>query len=250
MGFVVRTASVTVGFDLIAAKHLPGFDLPDDLMRRLVAQCDVLFISHTHWDHADPALAELFLDRGKPVVGPPDLWAGAPINARLTRLRRQPLLQQPVPVRAGRRTLHVIANPGFQNLKTGENVTNDVYVVGTPEGLVIAHTGDDNTFKPAGFTWVDPDHPQPHQGVDVLLLNDWTLQVPRTLRGYDPRLVVGGHFDELGHENVFARAPYWRGLLHAHKSPVPWLVMTWGESFDYDRRAFPAGTAAAAKQDP
>ena len=237
MGFVIRTKSATLGFDLTAARHLPGFTLPDELMKRLLAQCDVLFISHTHWDHADPVFAQNFIDAGKPVVGPPDLWAGYPINAKLTPLGRAAGKPQALQLKDGA-TLTVTVNPGFQHMKDGPDVTNNVYVVRTPDELCFAHTGDNNGYLPSGFEWIDEVHT--HGKVDVLLFNDWTQMVPRTLRGFDPNLVIAGHYDELGHENVWARAPYWRGLLHAEKSKVPWLVMAWGESYDYKPADFPA----------
>ena len=239
MGFVVRTRGVTLGFDLIRAKHLGPFAVADDVMKRIVDQCDVLFISHVHLDHADPWVAQTFIDQGKPVVAPPDLWTADPIHARLTRLKRAATLRQAVPVRGGHASIDVVVDPGFQAIKTGDGVTCNVYVVRTPEGLLVAHTGDNNTYRPTGSNWADPRAGP--QRIDVLLLNDWTMiQSPKALRGYDPRLVIAGHYDELGHDNVNARAPYWRGLIHARKSVYPWLVMTWGESFEYRRQAMPA----------
>ena len=246
MGFIVRTHTVTLGFDLIRAEHLGQFALPDALMKRIIDQCDILFISHVHLDHADPWVAQTFIDEGKPAVGPPDLWADQAINAHLTKLKRDSSLRQTVMLKGGRE-LSVITNPGFQNMKTGDSVPCNVYVVKTPDGLLIAHTGDNNAYKPAGMNWTDPQHP--NQQIDVLLLNDWTMTLaPRTLRGYNPRLVIAGHFDELGHANVNARAPYWRGLVHGGKSIYPWLVMTWGESFNYRRDAIPAGPPASLAQ--
>ena len=149
-----------------------------------------------------------------------------------------------MPLRGGDRQLSVIANPGFQNIKTGESVTNNVYVVKTPEGLLLAHTGDNNAYVPKGMNWTDPEHP--NQQIDILMLNDWTMTLaPKTMRGYNPRLVIAGHFDELGHANINARAPYWRGLIHGEKSIYPWLVMTWGESFDYRADALPPGPSGS-----
>ena len=52
-GFVVRTSSVTIGFDLVSGKstHVEGFSIEDAVMKKLIDQCDVLFISHRHSDH-------------------------------------------------------------------------------------------------------------------------------------------------------------------------------------------------------
>ena len=218
MGFVVRTRSVTLGFDLIPARHLPGFTLPDDLMKRLVDRCDVLFISHTHWDHADPELAQEFVSQGKPVVGPPDLWAAYAINAKLSPLNRQAGTEQRLLLKGGQRQLKVTVNPGFQHMKNGPDVTNNVYLVRTAEDICIGHTGDNNAYLPSGFEWIDEVHK--HGRVDILLFNDWTQMVPRTLRGFDPQLVIAGHFDELGHENIWAQGAVLAGTRSRRKVQV------------------------------
>ena len=71
MGFVVRTKSVTIGFDLIRGEWLgiDGFSVEKDEMSRLIDQCDVLFVSHYHSDHAEEWVAQSFVDQGKPVLG-------------------------------------------------------------------------------------------------------------------------------------------------------------------------------------
>jgi hypothetical protein len=62
-GFIIRTRSVTIGFDLISGKTLriDGFSIVDDDMRRLIKQCDVLFVSHYHGDHAEEWVAQSFI---------------------------------------------------------------------------------------------------------------------------------------------------------------------------------------------
>jgi len=54
-GFIIRTASVTVAFDLIRgySSRGEGFPISDEIMKEIVNQCDVLFISHRHGDHSD-----------------------------------------------------------------------------------------------------------------------------------------------------------------------------------------------------
>ncbi|MCP4711748.1 MAG: hypothetical protein GY869_24275, partial [Planctomycetes bacterium] len=63
-GFVVRTPAVTLGFDLIRghSAQADGFAVNDDLMKGIVDQCDIMFISHRHGDHADQWVAQAFLD--------------------------------------------------------------------------------------------------------------------------------------------------------------------------------------------
>lgn len=54
-GFIVRTASTTIAFDIVTGKHVNknGFLLPDEVVEEIARQCDILFISHVHADHAD-----------------------------------------------------------------------------------------------------------------------------------------------------------------------------------------------------
>ncbi len=75
-GFVVKSKSVTLGFDLIRGKSAgaEGFLISEEYMDRLIKQCDVLFISHYHGDHAEEWVAQSFIDQGKPVVAPSQVW--------------------------------------------------------------------------------------------------------------------------------------------------------------------------------
>ncbi len=74
-GFLIRTRTVTIGFDLVRGKsvRVEEFSIGNDDMSRLIDQCDVLFISHYHGDHAEDWVAQSFIDQGKPVVAPPAL---------------------------------------------------------------------------------------------------------------------------------------------------------------------------------
>src|SRR5690625_7867771 len=74
MGIVARTASVTVCFDLVRAhsSRVEEFPVSDEVMGSVIDQCDALFVSHRHGDHADQCVAQTFIDRGKPGTAPPD----------------------------------------------------------------------------------------------------------------------------------------------------------------------------------
>jgi L-ascorbate metabolism protein UlaG (beta-lactamase superfamily) len=257
-GFVVRTATVTLAFDVYrgapgfrvddAAKGRtivpsPGFPLSDDLAARLVRQCDVLFVSHRHEDHADPWIARAFLDQGKPVVAPADTFEGLPIHDRVTHLKREAHVIQRLPVQDGARVLDVVVYPGQQY--QGSGLPNNVVLVFTPEGMSFAHNGDQiNDPYPqyqADYAWIDKV--RDHHRVDVLMTNCWTDDIYRFTRGFDPKLVLPGHEDELGHQ-MWDRVPYWGDAEYLHltypqllKSKYPVLAMTWGESYHYLRAA-------------
>jgi L-ascorbate metabolism protein UlaG (beta-lactamase superfamily) len=235
--FVVRTATVTVAFDLTRARlwRTEGFELPNDLVSRIVDQCDVLFISHRHGDHADEWVAQTFLDQGKPVVAPPEVWADKPIHEHLTHLERKPHDLQSLPIQNGKRTLQVVPYPGHQ-----DDLQNNVSLIFTPEGMSFVHFGD-QWNDGADFDWIDQVGSR-HR-VDVLLPNCWTTDIARAVRGFDPELVITGHENEMGH-TIDHREPYW--LTYQRKTgsdrfggskligyDKPLLVMTWGESYHY-----------------
>ncbi len=225
-GFVVKTASVTMAFDIVTGKHLGknGFVLPEAEVDALARQCDVLFISHMHADHADPAVAEAFIRNGKPVSAPEDLWQNRPFGNRLIRLKREAGLRQSIPIRENAEHLAVINYPGHQ----GAQVPNNVVVVTTSEGLTFAHTGDQSYEN--DFQWIDTVAET--QPVDVLMPNCWTPDMPRMIAGFRPALVIPGHENELSH-SIDHREPYWLNYPRAGNEIRRTLFMTWGESYEY-----------------
>jgi L-ascorbate metabolism protein UlaG (beta-lactamase superfamily) len=253
-GFVVRTPTVTLAFDLYrgapgfrvddpqkgrSVVPSPGFPLPDELAGRLARQCDVLFISHRHEDHADEWIARAFLDQGKPVVAPPDVFEGTSLHDRITHLKREAHVLQPLPIQRGNRELKVVVYPGQQY--QGHGIPNNVVLVFTPEGMSFAHNGDQiNDPYPQyqqDYAWIDKV--RDHYRVDVLMTNCWTDDIYRFTRGFNPRLVIPGHENELGHQ-LWDRVPYWGDAEYLHltypqllASQYPVLVMTWGESYHY-----------------
>jgi L-ascorbate metabolism protein UlaG (beta-lactamase superfamily) len=229
-GFVVRTPTVTIGFDLVRGHSSgeAGFPISDHLAEQIVRQCDVLFISHRHRDHADEFVAQSFIDLSKPVVAPLEVWDGKPIHERITHLNREVKIKQRIPVKDGDQILEVVLYPGHQ----GENIPNNVPLVFSPEGISFAQTGDQSNTD--DFAWID--EVGKHHAVDVLMPNCWTTDVSRMIRGFDPKLVITGHENELGH-SVDHREPFWLTYDRLQNSTAPFLLMTWGESFHYRRNA-------------
>ena len=257
-GFVVRTPTVTLAFDVYrgpgrfrvddpargrTAVASPGFPLPEDTLDRIVRQCDVLFVSHRHGDHADPGVAQTFVDLGKPVVAPPDIWERQPIHDAITHLEREAHTVQHLPIQDGARELAVVVYPGQQY--QGGGVPNNVVLVFTPEGMSFAHNGDQiNDPYPEyqeDYKWIDVV--RDHHRVDVLMTNCWLNDMYRFTRGFDPKLVIPGHENELGHP-IFDRVPYWGDAEHLKltypqllASEYPVLSMAWGESYHFTPKA-------------
>jgi hypothetical protein len=227
-GFIVRTSTVTIAFDLVTGRSAgaEGFPIPDALVEQIVRHCDVLFISHRHGDHADIRVAQAFIDLDRPVVAPPEVWAGKPIHRRITHLERAPLKTQELSIQNGERLLEVILYPGHQ----GRDIPNNVPLVFTPEGISFSQTGDQSNAE--DFSWID--EVAGNHAVDVLMPNCWTTDIARMIRGFDPELVVTGHENELGH-SVDHREPFWMTYDLLRESVAPFLLLSWGESFHYSR---------------
>lgn len=221
-GFIVVTPKGTFAFDLTRGKSskVDSFAIADTEARELVKQCDVLFVSHWHQDHADDWVAQEFLDEHKKVVTPDSVWIDKPFYSRVLHPVRS--VDSVYQLKLGDN--HVIryrALPGHQG-----NVLNNVYIVTTENGLTFAHTGDQ--YNEADFSWIDRINT--HFRVDVLFPNSWSLDVFRLIKGFSPVWIVPSHEDELGH-TIDHREAYWLTMDKFRKLPQKVVYMTWGESF-------------------
>jgi len=237
MGFVVKTKSVTMVFDLVRAvsSDSKDFELSTDIIKRFAKQCDVLFVSHKHDDHQDKTVAQIFLDAGKPVVAPDQFWKEDPIYSKITHLKREANKVQKLKIKKGKIKLKVVIYPGHQMAKTDVNVP----LVFTPEGINIAHLGDqinEGDFM-IDYDWIDKVSENFH--VDIMIPTNWTNELTRIAKGFNPALTIIGHENELGHK-VDDRDPFWGDTEHSEPSLVaflnsdyPHLLMIWGESYHY-----------------
>ena len=174
-GFIVKTKSVTVAFDLYrggAMKESPSL-ISDETMQAIVAQCDIMFLSHNH--------------PGK---------------------------------------LDVKILPGHQS-----ELINNIHVVTTSEGFTFAQTGDQ--YNEEDLTWL-LDVKTKIPALDVLLINCWANRFSDTIEGFDPKLVITGHENELGH-TIDHRESYWTSLIKLEDVKKPSCLMTWGEVYWYKR---------------
>ena len=225
MGIITRTKSITVAFDLIRgySARSDSFALSDDIIRKIAHQCDVLFISHFHRDHADEAVATIFLEQGKPVVAPPDLWKDKTIYSKITHLEAKAHELQSLPLQHKDLDLELVVYPGHQ----GADIPNNVVLVITPEQYSVCHTGDQSSTN--DFSWIDDV--KNHFKEDILVPNCWTTNPLRTAEGYNPGLIIPTHENELGH-TIDHREAY---ALNYSRWEVPHnkIIMAWGESYNY-----------------
>lgn len=237
MGFIVKTKSVTLAFDFVRGTTAgdKNFELSEDIMNRFVKQCDVLFISHWHSDHIDLKVAQTFIDQGKPVVANEQLWQNKPIYESITHLKREANTKQTLAIRNKSILLDVVIYPGHQMKKN----LNNVPLVFTPEGITVSHMGDqinEGDFM-IDYDWID--QVAKNYAVDILLPPGWTNELFRIVKGFDPKLVIPGHENELGH-TVDDRVPFWGDSTYLeltndelYKSQYSVIQMIWGESFHY-----------------
>ena len=222
-GFIVKTKSVTVAFDLYRGRTMENSAtlISDATMQALVAQCDIMFLSHNHPDHIDPEVVKMFTDRGKQVVAPANSLKE---NKQVTHIRSEQILDRVFEVNGGKLNVRIL--PGHQS-----ELINNIHVITTPEGLTFAQTGDQ--YSDEDLKWllnVKTKIP----ALDVLLINCWANRMSDVIEGFGPKLVITGHENELGH-TIDHRESYWASFTKLENIARPNCLMTWGETYWYKR---------------
>ncbi len=247
-GFFVRTPIVSFCFDIMPGTEADGFPVEMRLMEQIADQADALFISHRHGDHVDVRVVQLFIERNKPVIAPEGLWQLQELESSSNRQddsqratlqnetvsnllfpERSAEVVHEIPVQNGAQILRVVAYPGHQG-----TITNNVHLVTTPDGYTVVQTGDQSgSEEPGGdFDWIA--HIGYNHDVDVFLPNCWSTNIKRFIRGVNPKLVITGHENEMGH-TVDHREDYTKTYNRLFGTRYPFIVMTWGESYHYHR---------------
>lgn len=219
--FIARTASVNVAFD-ISRCRCRGFEeriISDAKAVEIVKHCDVLFLSHNHGDHVDRFVVNKFIEDGKPVIAAPDILMDV---QGVTHYRNEEAPQDvEVALKNGQR-LKVRIYPGHQS-----KMMNNVYVVTTPEKYTVCHTGDQHNKRDMEWIATVKDH---SPRIDALMINCWTLNLPKSIEGFNPRYVLTGHENEMGH-TIDHRESFWLTFDKISQTHHDYVVMTWGEWF-------------------
>ncbi|MBN1346853.1 MAG: hypothetical protein JXQ73_29445 [Phycisphaerae bacterium] len=218
MGFVARSKSHCVGFDVHPGFFRLPYALTDAQIDALIGRLEVLFISHAHLDHLNDRFVQRMLAAGKKVVLP------APVRKDLTHegvVRLHDDYARPTEV-AG---LKVYVFPGWQ----GKDTPMNVYAVEL-DGHWVAHNGDNLR------TEIYREIPG-RCAVDVLLVNCWS-GLGAFISATHPKLAITGHENELAHA-VPQRVAY--GTTFAYldmvRDPPEHRVIHWGERVHWE----PAG---------
>lgn len=218
-GMVVRTPSVTLAFDIARGNIKGKRVLPAELVQQIVDKCDIMFLTHNHGDHVDASVVDMFVKAGKPVVAPTNIQ---PDNKGITHERSTEMIDKEMTI-GNDKHIQVKIFPGYQ-----DDLMNNIYVVTTPEKKVFAHVGDQ--YNKEDMDWIvniKERIPQPH----VLLVNCWTHRMNDFINGFNPRYVVTGHENEMGH-TIDHREAFWFTFEKMEKMDNRnYVVMGWGEWF-------------------
>ena len=216
-GFIVKTPSMVFAFDLVHGYAGWDYQIPDEVLEKI----QVLFISHRHGDHQDYSITRGIVDFGGEVVAPSEDKSVAFDIIYLSSDEEVTVAD-----------LHVKAYDGLHG-----GLPLRIYKVTTPEGLIIMHTGDNQTSEtlPSGET------------VDILLLNAWvnesgsasaTIGMSNSINKLAPKLTILGHIHELGHSydpsSIYSRLSF-EAPLEVGESSLPGYVSVqiWGEQCDF-----------------
>jgi L-ascorbate metabolism protein UlaG (beta-lactamase superfamily) len=216
-GFIVKTPSTVFAFDLVHGYPSWQYKIPDAILE----QIQILFITHRHDDHYDPKIVRAITDFGGKVVEPVEY-----------KLAGQDLVYLSAEEEVTLAGLHIKAYDGLHG-----STPVRMYVVTTPEGLTIMHTGDNQTSEtlPNDLT------------VDILLLNAWVNEsgsaspvdgMSNCINKLTPRLTILGHIQEMSHHydpsDVKSRLSF-EAPLAVDDGSLPGYVsvQVWGERCDF-----------------
>ena len=219
--FVVRTKSATIAFDFSRCRCRGHKDpiVPTELAEKIAAKCDALFLTHRHGDHVDSYIVDLFVKAGKPVVAAPNILVD---KEGVTHRRNEEGIDNfELKLKSGK-ALQVSIVPAIHG-----KVMNNVYVVTMPEKYTVCHTGD--MSGKSNFKWI-PTIKDKVAKIDALLINCWTGAIAKAIPGFDPRYVITGHENEMGH-TIDHREAYWLSFTKLANVDYKYVVMAWGEWF-------------------
>ncbi len=208
-GWVVKTPTVTIGFDLYDFWN-------SQLFYELAELLDISFISHKHGDHSSKWLSEMLIGLKKHVVAPSEFQATWLNNAVRMEEGESKVIGG----------LDVTAHFGLHSVPVRQ------FEVTTGEGIKILHTGGNQTSET--LPQID--------SVNIMLLNGWINESGRTshINGIriaidfiKPDLTLPGHILELGHIGGYM-VPY-ADMFTVHEAELAsdYEVLAWGERYHY-----------------
>lgn len=224
-GFILRTLKTTVAIDLVPGGSTTKPFLTDSVVSELASRCDALLVTNTDSRHANRNIAKAFVEAGKFVYAPQSstgLWNN--LDEELLQIVGT---DTAMTLETKGMTLHIL--PGHNG-----RAQNNIYVMDFQGRGVVAHTGAQDNDN--DWTWIDQVHSQ--YDIDILLTKSQNTNLESILRGFQPRLVITAHENEM-ESSVDKRESYWatqKRLQNVADLGIPNVIMTWGESFEYADR--------------
>lgn len=220
-GFVAATPAAKIAFDIVRGEADGQHLIADSVMSGLVDKCDMLFVTHNHPDHGDPAVVEMFLAAGKPVVAPHEFM---PDESRIRHIRPADgeVYDGEVALPGGK--LKLLIFPGHQ-----DELMNNLYVATTPDGYTFANIGDQYQSGNEDMEWIPGITPRLPR-VDVLMFNCWNTRIPEVIEAFNPVTAVSTHENEMGH-TIDHREAFWLTFQKLRQIERDYVVMGWGECF-------------------
>lgn len=220
-GFIVRSESVTLGFDLCGTRNQDIIKdhkmISDGNMEKFIGLCDALFISHKDPDHCDRNVIEIAKRLGVPVYGPQDTGFDY-----VKGYRSDDFSEVELTLNSGKK-IEAIAIPGHQ-----DELQNNIWMITLPEKRTVVHFGDQ--WKKEDVQWLKDIKQKVDKTVDVLIIDCWAMQLEAMIKAFAPAYVISGHENEIGH-SIDHREAYWLTQYKFDKiaTGIPSLVMAWGE---------------------
>ena len=220
-GFVVRTKSANIAFDVVRGACKGQQLLSDEQVDAIVDKCDVLFLSHNHGDHVDKYVVNRFIEAGKPVIAASEIL---PDLEGVTHYRSESEILDKVVKLKSSEELQVKIFPGHQS-----PMMCNIYVVTTPDKYTVAHTGDQ--YDKNDMEWIAEIKDKAPK-IDALMINCWSYQIADAIKGFNPRYVLSGHENEMGH-TIDHREAFWLTFQKLEPVQHDYVVMSWGEWFSF-----------------
>ena len=222
-GWIVRTREHCWAHDF--TEGYGAAVMTDEQIDAVVGEIEALFVSHWHRDHASPTVFRKALEAGVPVYIAP-MWEGSEVPAEFTDRPNFHVLdvnRWSMPGQSGTTPSGIQwrALPGHQDHRP-----NAMFLV-EADGFVVLQSGDQ--YNEDDCAWIDRlGEDLAAEGVRVDLLLTWLPQLQQIPRGVNPRYVIPGHENELGH--MFEhREPYDQSYEKLVGIDIPSYVLAWGE---------------------
>lgn len=221
-GMLFRTRDLTVAVDL---NGRDGTLIPDEIMDRITSHIDILFYTHNHGDHIDSHARDFCHKRGIPIYATDEIFKD---DGKVHHVRHDDLFTFDIDHQKGKVTVNVL--PGHQDA-----LQNNIWIITMPNGKVVGATGDQWDSDGSDLKMLKDIYKRLPQ-IDVLSMDCWIHDYDEHIADFRPRLLVSQHENEIGAHGIDHREAYWMTIFKntvVNKNTVPWVLMTWGEWYDY-----------------